>query len=118
VEGLPTTRLYDRQGILRKKVTGVEFTDTFDVDLKPFFDIRSGNITKKRQRQEKTKAEASSNKQGAEMGKLTRRQATSLWLSRLGRCGLISDYMGGTGRCRISQSKITESSAICERLPW
>ena len=35
MEGLPTTMLYDRQGILRKKVIGVEYTDTFDTDVKP-----------------------------------------------------------------------------------
>jgi hypothetical protein len=63
MEGLPTTMLYDRQGILRKKVTGFEFTDTFDVDLKPFFDIRSGNITKKASAVSgESEAEASSNK--------------------------------------------------------
>ncbi len=35
IEGLPTTLLYDRQGILRKKVIGFEYTDTFEADLKP-----------------------------------------------------------------------------------
>ena len=35
IEGLPTTLLYDRQGILRKKVIGFEYTDAFDADLKP-----------------------------------------------------------------------------------
>jgi len=35
IEGLPTTMLYDRQGILRKKVIGFEYTDVFDADLKP-----------------------------------------------------------------------------------
>jgi thiol-disulfide isomerase/thioredoxin len=34
IEGLPTTMLYDRQGILHKKVIGFEFTDTFEADLK------------------------------------------------------------------------------------
>jgi thiol-disulfide isomerase/thioredoxin len=34
IEGLPTTMLYDRQGILRKKVIGFEYTDVFDADLK------------------------------------------------------------------------------------
>jgi hypothetical protein len=34
IEGLPTTLLYDRQGILRKKVIGFEYTDAFDADLK------------------------------------------------------------------------------------
>jgi thiol-disulfide isomerase/thioredoxin len=35
IEGLPTTLLYDRQGILRKKVIGFEYTDAFEADLKP-----------------------------------------------------------------------------------
>ena len=34
VEGLPTTLLYDRQGILRQKVVGFEYTDTFETNLK------------------------------------------------------------------------------------
>src|ERR1700736_529112 len=34
IEGLPTTMLYDRQGILRKKVIGFEYTEAFEVDLK------------------------------------------------------------------------------------
>jgi thiol-disulfide isomerase/thioredoxin len=34
IEGLPTTMLYDRQGILRKKVIGFEYTDAFEADLK------------------------------------------------------------------------------------
>ncbi len=34
IEGLPTTMLYDRQGILRKKVVGFEYTDAFEADLK------------------------------------------------------------------------------------
>lgn len=33
--GLPTTMLFDRQGILRKKVIGFEYTDAFEADLKP-----------------------------------------------------------------------------------
>ena len=33
IEGLPTTLLYDRQGILRKKVIGFEYTDAFEKDL-------------------------------------------------------------------------------------
>jgi len=33
IEGLPTTLLYDRNGILRKKVIGFEYTDAFDSDL-------------------------------------------------------------------------------------
>jgi thiol-disulfide isomerase/thioredoxin len=35
IEGLPTTMLYDRQGIRRKKVIGFEYTDAFETDLKP-----------------------------------------------------------------------------------
>ena len=35
LEGLPTTRLYDRQGILRKKMIGFEYTDAFEDALKP-----------------------------------------------------------------------------------
>jgi thiol-disulfide isomerase/thioredoxin len=35
IEGLPTTLLYDRQGILRKKVVGFEYTDTIESELKP-----------------------------------------------------------------------------------
>ena len=30
IEGLPTTMLYDRQGILRKKVVGFEYTDAIE----------------------------------------------------------------------------------------
>ena len=35
VEGLPTTMLYDRQGILRVKVVGFEYTDKIEAALKP-----------------------------------------------------------------------------------
>ncbi|MGA8617676.1 MAG: TlpA disulfide reductase family protein [Candidatus Sulfotelmatobacter sp.] len=35
IEGLPTTMLYDRQGILRKKVIGFEYTDNMEQVLKP-----------------------------------------------------------------------------------
>lgn len=34
IEGLPTTMIYDRQGILRKKVIGFEYTETFESVLK------------------------------------------------------------------------------------
>jgi thiol-disulfide isomerase/thioredoxin len=37
IEGLPTTMLYDRQGILRKKVIGFEYTDVIETWLKPLF---------------------------------------------------------------------------------
>lgn len=33
IEGLPTTLLYDRDGILRKKVIGFEYTRAFEVEL-------------------------------------------------------------------------------------
>lgn len=35
IEGLPTTMLYDREGILRKKVIGFEYPETFERELKP-----------------------------------------------------------------------------------
>lgn len=35
IEGLPTTMLYDRQGILRKKVIGFEYTGVIESALKP-----------------------------------------------------------------------------------
>jgi thiol-disulfide isomerase/thioredoxin len=35
IEGLPTTMLYDRAGILRKKVIGFEYTSVFEADVKP-----------------------------------------------------------------------------------
>jgi len=34
IEGLPTTMLYDRDGILRYKIIGFEYTDTFERELK------------------------------------------------------------------------------------
>lgn len=34
LEGLPTTLLYDRQGVLRKKVIGFEYTEVFESELK------------------------------------------------------------------------------------
>ena len=37
IEGLPTTMLYDRQGVLRKKVIGFEYTDAFEAAIKPLF---------------------------------------------------------------------------------
>jgi len=37
IEGLPTTLLYDRQGILRQKVIGFEYADIIESELKPFF---------------------------------------------------------------------------------
>jgi thiol-disulfide isomerase/thioredoxin len=35
IEGLPTTMLYDRQGILRKRVIGFEYTDAFEIAITP-----------------------------------------------------------------------------------
>jgi len=37
IEGLPTTIIYDRQGILRQKIIGFEYTDTIENYLKPLF---------------------------------------------------------------------------------
>jgi hypothetical protein len=34
IVGLPTTVLYDRQGVLRNKVIGFEYTDTIEADVK------------------------------------------------------------------------------------
>ena len=36
IEGLPTTMLYDRHGVLRMKVIGFEYTDNIEAALKPF----------------------------------------------------------------------------------
>jgi cytochrome c biogenesis protein CcmG/thiol:disulfide interchange protein DsbE len=35
IQGLPTTMLYDRQGILRKKVIGFDYTSAFESALTP-----------------------------------------------------------------------------------
>ena len=35
IEGLPTTLIYDRQGILRQKVIGFEYTNVIESALKP-----------------------------------------------------------------------------------
>src|SRR5271163_2185067 len=35
IEGLPTTMLYDRQGTLRKKIIGFEYTSVVESELKP-----------------------------------------------------------------------------------
>jgi thiol-disulfide isomerase/thioredoxin len=37
IEGLPTTLVYDRQGILRKKIIGFEYTKVVESDLKQLF---------------------------------------------------------------------------------
>lgn len=35
IEGIPTTMLYDRHGILRRKVIGFEYTDVIESELTP-----------------------------------------------------------------------------------
>jgi|SRR5215471_2392539 len=35
IEGLPTTMLYDREGILRQKIIGFEYTNVIESKLKP-----------------------------------------------------------------------------------
>jgi thiol-disulfide isomerase/thioredoxin len=35
IEGLPTTMLYDRHGLLRKKIIGFEYTYAIEADLRP-----------------------------------------------------------------------------------
>ena len=35
IQGLPTTMLYDRHGVLRMKIIGFEYTDNFESALKP-----------------------------------------------------------------------------------
>jgi|SRR5215813_159398 len=35
LEGLPTTMIYDRQGVLRKKVIGFDYPESFELALKP-----------------------------------------------------------------------------------
>jgi len=35
IEGLPTTMLYDREGVLRQKVVGFEYTAAIERDLRP-----------------------------------------------------------------------------------
>ena len=35
LEGLPTTMIYDRQGVLRKKVIGFEYVENFESAVKP-----------------------------------------------------------------------------------
>ena len=37
IEGLPTTMLYDRDGILRQKTIGFEYTNVIESELKPLF---------------------------------------------------------------------------------
>ena len=35
IQGIPTTLLYDRQGLLRKKIIGFEYTDVIESEVKP-----------------------------------------------------------------------------------
>jgi thiol-disulfide isomerase/thioredoxin len=35
IEGLPTTLLYDRHGVLRQKIVGFEYTSVIEAELKP-----------------------------------------------------------------------------------
>jgi thiol-disulfide isomerase/thioredoxin len=35
IEGLPTTVLYDRHGVLRNKVSGFEYADVIESEIKP-----------------------------------------------------------------------------------
>lgn len=35
IQGIPTTLLYDRHGVLRKKIIGFEYTDIVESELKP-----------------------------------------------------------------------------------
>jgi thiol-disulfide isomerase/thioredoxin len=50
IEGLPTTLLYDRQGVLRKKVIGFEYTETFESALKSLLSERVLGRTHERKR--------------------------------------------------------------------
>jgi thiol-disulfide isomerase/thioredoxin len=36
IEGLPTTMLYDREGILRRKIVGFEYTEAFEAAIKQY----------------------------------------------------------------------------------
>src|SRR5438270_1278418 len=44
IEGLPTTLLYDRQGILRQKIIGFEYTDVIEASLKPLIHSETHRI--------------------------------------------------------------------------
>ena len=49
IEGLPTTMLYDRSGVLRKKIIGFEYTSTVEEELKPLLSgITWGSDIRKR----------------------------------------------------------------------
>lgn len=40
IEGLPTTMLYDREGILRSKIIGFEYTSVIESELKPLLETK------------------------------------------------------------------------------
>jgi hypothetical protein len=42
LQGLPTTMLYDRKGVLREKVVGFEYTDVFEAAVKRLLRSHSG----------------------------------------------------------------------------
>src|SRR5579871_1451063 len=44
IEGLPTTLLYDRQGILRQKIIGFEYTNVIETDLKPLIHTETQRV--------------------------------------------------------------------------
>jgi thiol-disulfide isomerase/thioredoxin len=39
IEGLPTTMIYDRQGVLREKIIGFEYTDAVEQKLRPLLNL-------------------------------------------------------------------------------
>ncbi|HLY98443.1 MAG TPA: redoxin domain-containing protein [Candidatus Angelobacter sp.] len=41
IEGLPTTLIYDREGILRKKIIGFEYTSAIEAAIKPMLEQHS-----------------------------------------------------------------------------
>lgn len=43
IEGLPTTLLYDRHGILRNKVIGFEYTSTFEAEVRTMLGLPTGS---------------------------------------------------------------------------
>ncbi len=46
IEGLPTTLIYDRQGILRQKIIGFEYTDVIETSLKPLIQNEPHRISR------------------------------------------------------------------------
>jgi thiol-disulfide isomerase/thioredoxin len=43
IEGLPTTMIYDRQGVLRSRVIGFEYTNVIESELKSLLTINEGS---------------------------------------------------------------------------